>query len=1641
MAALLGNPLLLTSAPSGDDAYVVKKSLRFDREDQPKLQWTDPPIGNQREFTLSFWIKLGNQEDNLELFGAKDAGGYGTSLQYRPTVGGGGEFYFNYRPSGGQYDLEISESFRDSSAWYHFVIAFDTNESTALDRVKFYINGRRIRNISGSAIPQYTEVHWNGSDTKTIGTHRGNLEYCDCLFADFRHIDGRSLAPEAFGVRDKTGNWNAKAYSVATPNGGTTWSNETWKYVSDNSAVTWDNNGSLANAFKGYIAGSNAYTTSPYNDIYWEPSVDLPLTQTLSLYGDFNYMGNTPVEVHTDSGTAYTTLRSSGWSPASWTGTKYEAILNIPPNSTKLTKLVIPSQGSSMNIQAIVVDGVFLKDGHKDDPGGSFVNRNQKWSSYLTLSTGAWDGGDDPGSAFDGSLNTAAENGTANAVISFEPPGGIAYNSNIEVWGGYGQWRINGGSWSGDGTLHGNSWTTLATGSGTLNKLEIKGTDADGWGKITILKIDDKTLIDNVSDNSFHLRFDSTGTSNEFIGDDSKNVYENCTGGLPIRATKEDYGRAQDGTNVRDDEFAGTTSGTGLVLAVPLNTSGSTTTDVHQLINTGSSNKACTFIDANQLTGGDSQTAEEVFTKFYDKSIQFKGSGDYKVLFADSADFDFGTGDFCIEVWFRTKAAFSSGGSLFSTESSSGAGVVVYFTASNRKIYAGHSTNNNQTWLIQSENEIYQDRDWTHVAVTRASGTWRLFVDGGIVGTASNSTDLDGGKIYIGTDGTNYWGTGDVQDFRIYKGVAKYTSQFQPPKSHDWRVTNLSIGTEEADDWSSNDAKTRPIWETDYTGQTRAANNAVFSDSFADTSNSDSTRLVLAIPGDVGANSKLTDVCDLINTSEDEKTVNTYGTCWPSTDQYKFYGKSCFFDGDSDYLHINDSDFSITDYATVEMWIWCEDFAQTMTIFDQSSGEGNYDNQNGMYWWIDTSAKINVKAEGEWTTQFSTVLEAKRWYHLAMSKDGGAARLHIDGVWIGSRGNLGNQWNSGRIRFGRSNNGNYYFKGYMQDMRFYQGYKNNQYNSYDGTPLAGTISLPLGKDISADSPTNSGTDEGNGNEVSGNYCTLNPLDRGSSVVGNIRQGNLTVNSPTTNWKILRGTMGVSSGKWYYEVYWNGGDETASAGVISADARLQANDIPGNGGWGIEFKNRQLLTPVGTNHVNDYFPSGPAEATAGCWGVAIAMDSGKLWMHYNGTWGDAGSGTGNPSTGANPGVTTLSGTICPAWSAYYDGETSFNFGQRPWKYTCPTGFKAWCTQNLDDSLSGANVNNPSNLFDIQTWKGRGDPDAAIQTQIERGLNFQPDLIWLKNRQDTDGWHQISDAIRGPSKALYSNGNNAEGTNTDKETTPTSDGFTLEDGGGSKDHMYQNHEYVGYCWDAGTSAATPKSGATGQTITASASWVNTDAGIEILTYQGADLGGSNLKLGHNLNAQPEFILFKNRDTTNAWCCYHKDIGNGDHIRLNVSDATNTATILNDTDPTNELITLSDDSNVWDDTASGNNYLAYIWRSIPGFSKFGKYHGSDGKPFVYLGFRPRFVIIKGVTAGRNWMMLDSKRFGFNGDMDALEANTTDAETSQNHNAVDFLSNGFKITNDGYSDYNVNDNLIYAAWAERPFKVGKAR
>tara|TARA_R100000458_G_C8188973_1_gene183329 strand:- start:56 stop:817 length:762 start_codon:yes stop_codon:yes gene_type:complete len=253
-------------------------------------------------------------------------------------------------------------------------------------------------------------------------------------------------------------------------------------------------------------------------------------------------------------------------------------------------------------------------------------------------------------------------------------------------------------------------------------------------------------------------------------------------------------------------------------------------------------------------------------------------------------------------------------------------------------------------------------------------------------------------------------------------------------------------------------------------------------------------------------------------------------------------------------------------------------------------------------------------------------------------------------------------------------------------------------------------------------------------------------------------------------------------------------------------------------------------------------------------------------------------------------------------------------------------------------------------------------------------------------------------------------------------------------------------VAWCWDAGSSAATPKSGATGQTITATASWVNADAGFEVLTYQGADLGNTAKKVGHNLAAKPEFIIFKNRNTSNAYCCYHKEVGNGDHIRLNTNAQVNTATILNGTDPTNELITLSDDSNVWDDSANteespSNAHIAYIWTGISGYSKFGSYEGNssaDGT-FVYTGFRPRYLWIKRSTGTGDWQFLDAARDPDNPVKGLLDHHTT-AENDSTE-IVDFLSNGFKLR--ASSDYRntSGQTYLYAAWAEHPMKTSRAR
>jgi hypothetical protein len=176
---------------------------------------------------------------------------------------------------------------------------------------------------------------------------------------------------------------------------------------------------------------------------------------------------------------------------------------------------------------------------------------------------------------------------------------------------------------------------------------------------------------------------------------------------------------------------------------------------------------------------------------------------------------------------------------------------------------------------------------------------------------------------------------------------------------------------------------------------------------------------------------------------------------------------------------------------------------------------------------------------------------------------------------------------------------------------------------------------------------------------------------------------------------------------------------------------------------------------------------------------------------------------------------------------------------------------------------------------------------------------------------------------------------------------------------------------------------------------------------------------------------------------WKVYHSSLGNTKNLNLNLTNAEATSsTVWNDTTPTSTVFSLGSNGDVNGSTAT---YVAYCFAPVAGYSAFGSYtgNGSDDGPFVYLGFRPAFVIQKRAAAtGDNWIMSDSKRGSFNFIDEFLNSNRSNAESNNNiTTGIDYLSNGFKLRSTDGSVNASGGTYIFMAFAENPFKNALAR
>ena len=554
--------------------------------------------------------------------------------------------------------------------------------------------------------------------------------------------------------------------------------------------------------------------------------------------------------------------------------------------------------------------------------------------------------------------------------------------------------------------------------------------------------------------------------------------------------------------------------------------------------------------------------------------------------------------------------------------------------------------------------------------------------------------------------------------------------------------------------------------------------------------------------------------------------------------------------------------------------------------------------------------------------------------------------------------------------------------------------------------------------------TGFGTDHQVLDSPTNNHCTLDDNATRSARSGML-EGALKVTQGGNSYTPSMGTFLMKTGKWYWEVDLVADYQWLSAGIVAADEKseyiITDYDRPGMAGmypsWALDSQSGVWNKIVNSVSVGDDNLSVPAVDSI--IQIAFDADANKLWFGVNGTWGDFGpTGVGDPAAGTNPSFDNGDGIdaelydLVPCTAVYANTSVMHNFGQKTFAYTPPTGFKSLCTGNLPQP---AHLK-PNVGMDVVAWSG---DDASPRSITD--LSFQPDFVWIKNLTDTNA-HIIFDSVRGAIKTLIPHSTAAQDTDGYPDgwlSAFISNGFTLTEGTGVSLVNESAHDYVALC------------------LKKSASF-----GFDIVQYTGDGIGQS---INHSLGAAPELMIVKNIDTARNWNVYHHFIKSKadpetDFGELNLATAfADQANVWDDTAPTSTQFTVGAALTVND---SGDEHIAYLWRSIPGFSKVGSLYTTGSLPYVYCGFRPRWIMLKSDYASDSWLLYDTERDTYN---DALGSRTIYADTNAAEDgpgltaAIDINSNGFKLRNN--SNAWLYTDIAFLAFAERPVKFANAR
>jgi hypothetical protein len=661
-----------------------------------------------------------------------------------------------------------------------------------------------------------------------------------------------------------------------------------------------------------------------------------------------------------------------------------------------------------------------------------------------------------------------------------------------------------------------------------------------------------------------------------------------------------------------------------------------------------------------------------------------------------------------------------------------------------------------------------------------------------------------------------------------------------------------------------------------------------------------------------------------------------------------------------------------------------------------------------------------------------TFEDTSKWYHIYVRRDttdstaADRVQIYIDGEKVTSwntetqAGSNQTGWMNQTTyenSFGNTNNASYVRGiGYLAEINMIDG-SNPAISTFGLTDtstgrwipksLTGITYGTNGFRLQFGSPSAIGDDtSGNNNDLSVHNLVASDLTTDSptqnhTTLNTIKNSNITLSEGNLKAATVSGGQGyvsgsqipLTSGKYYSEItITTAGSTLFFLGVGNFDDYLdhytEDNPVSKIAGGYIRSDNGQAYTS--NNDAGAYHTYGNSFTTNDVIGIAIDVDKGAMWISKNGTWQNSATASeiadGDTSNSLRTG---MKGPLIILNYTHSGTTVDYNFGQRSFSYTAPTGYNSIQQDNLPETSKGISG-----------------------------------FVWMKNRDATDN-HQLYDSSRGKQKAIFSNTTDVQATVADGLQKFLVGGQQIED---DVSINTSGESYVSWNWNA--NAGTTASNGNGS-IT-SVVQANQTAGFSIVRYTGT---GSAATVGHGLSSAPEWIFGRPETLSGGyhWSAYHKSMTSASYylsLNQNIGETSNSD--VWGSAPTSSVINLGVSM-----SNSSQPIILYCWHSVDGFSKFGKYTGNgvaDG-PFVYTGFKPAWLLVKANNAA-NWYLCDAARSPMNPVTTFVHPDRSDADYSNFGRGFDFLSNGFKVRQE--SGYGANYSGVvtfYMAFAKHPF------